>query len=50
MKSKVELWSKRADLIQEFLKSLLTKIEDHELTVEELQAIPAEFEKITKEW
>ena len=50
VKSKVELWSKRTDLIQEFLKSLLAKIEDHELTVEELQSIPEEFEKLTKEW
>lgn len=50
IKSTVELWSRRVDSVQSFLESILRKLDDGEITTEELRAIPSEFEELTRGW
>lgn len=50
IKSTVELWSGRVDSVQAFLASILRKLDDGEITPEEIASIPEEFEELTKGW
>lgn len=50
VKSAVQMWSGRVDSVQTFLSSIIQKLDDGEITPEEIASIPEEFEELTKGW
>ena len=49
-REKVKVWIGRADAITSFLNGLAAKLDDNNLTEEELKSAVEEFKKIVEKW